>query len=308
MITAFRRWILGLTAIATVSALGDGRARAQTSGVIRLEHDFVLSNEQLIARVQAIERHLPAVPGEVLVKFRPGTELPAQVRALSVVRGGAQQARWVGDFLVVRSENEPNSVVLADVLARQPEVEWAQPNYISYLESVPNDPAYSRQWNMTMLNMPVAWDISGTRSTGVTVAVVDSGVTTVTASYNFPLWTGSQIATFPIPYRVNPDIGTSRFAASRDFIFWNGPVLDMVGHGTHVAGTVLQETNNQLGLAGIASHARLMALKACVGYWEFQFVRSALGIPGLSRWKTKADVQRVKWSPPFVMPRMPAPR
>jgi serine protease len=57
-------------------------------------------------------------------------------------------------------------------------------------------------------------------------------------------------------------------------------VLDMVGHGTHVAGTVLEETNNSLALAGIAYKARLMPLKACVGYWELQIHRSASGISG----------------------------
>jgi serine protease len=69
-------------------------------------------------------------------------------------------------------------------------------------------------------------------------------------------------------------------APGRDFVFWDGPVIDFVGHGTHVAGTVLQETNNNLGLAGIAYQARLLPLKACYGYWELQIVMSALGRPG----------------------------
>jgi serine protease len=114
----------------------------------------------------------------------------------------------------------------------------------------------------------------------VTVAVIDSGVTAVNATQPFPLWTGSRIALFNIPFRQNPDIAAARFGLSRDFVFWTGPVLDMVGHGTHVAGTVLQETNNSLALAGIASHARLMPLKACVGYWDLQILTSAQGIPG----------------------------
>jgi len=44
---------------------------------------------------------------------------------------------------------------------------------------------------------------------------------------------------------------------------------------------VLQETDNGVGLAGIAYRARLMPLKACYGYWEMQIVQSELGIPGL---------------------------
>ncbi len=51
----------------------------------------------------------------------------------------------------------------------------------------------------------------------------------------------------------------------------------MVGHGTHVAGTALEDTNNGIGLAGIAYRSRLMPLKACYGYWEIQIAQSAAG-------------------------------
>ena len=57
-------------------------------------------------------------------------------------------------------------------------------------------------------------------------------------------------------------------------------MLDMVGHGTHVAGTILQDTNNSLGFAGIAYSTRLMPVKACFGYWEVQIVQASLNIPG----------------------------
>lgn len=67
----------------------------------------------------------------------------------------------------------------------------------------------------------------------------------------------------------------------RDFVLWNGPVLDMIGHGTHLAGTVLQETDNGVGLAGIAFRGRLTPLKAGYAYCEVQIVQSELGIPGL---------------------------
>jgi serine protease len=245
-------------------------------------HQFLLDREQVAALVRAFNEGLAYVPGEVLVKFRTGLEPAQQASALSVVRGGLQstETRWIGNILHVRAPGEDNAEALADVLSRQPEVEWVQPNYLSRLKAVPNDPSYPRQWNFDLINMPLAWDISGTRSSGVTVAVIDSGVTVVSEAQLFPLWTGSRIASFNIPFRQNPDIAAARFGLSRDFVFWTGPVLDMVGHGTHVAGTVLQETNNALGLAGIASHARLMPLKACVGYWELQIVTSARGIPG----------------------------
>ena len=221
------------------------------------------------------------MPGEALVKFRAGFASAQQLRALSALRGGgATGARWIANTLLVHSDSEPNSQVMAEVLARQPEVEWAQPNYLYHLHLVPNDTSFASQWNMSLINMPAAWDISHGGSSTVTVAVIDSGVTQVSATFAFPLWTGTQFQTFGIPFRQNPDIAATRFVSPLDFVFWNGPVLDMVGHGTHVAGTVLQETNNNLGFAGIAYNARLMPLKVCVGSWELQFYQAAMNIPG----------------------------
>lgn len=243
---------------------------------------FLMDGDRLAGVVQAFNDRMPYVPGEVLIKFRPGFEAAQQTKALSVVRGGAQstQPKWIGDILHLRAPAEDNPEALAALLSLQPEVEWAQPNYLSWLKAIPNDPSYSRQWNLDLINMPAAWDISGHRSSSVTIAVIDSGVTVTNGVQIFPLWNGFRVGLFSIPFLQNPDIVASRFSQSRDFVFWTGPVLDMIGHGTHVAGTVLQETNNALGLAGIAPQARLMPLKACFGYWELQISISNAGVPG----------------------------
>jgi len=110
--------------------------------------------------------------------------------------------------------------------------------------------------------------------------VIDTGFTATTVTPVFSLWTGGAFEAVGIPFGANPDLSSARVARGRDFIFWDGPVLDTVGHGTHVAGTALQETNNGVGLAGVAYRATLMPLKACLGYWEIQILTSALGIPG----------------------------
>ena len=128
--------------------------------------------------------------------------------------------------------------------------------------------------------MPSAWDIDNGASDNIVVAVVDTGIATVTRSRTSSSGRVSGIETVAVPFRVNPDLGSTRMLTGRDFAFWTGPVIDMVGHGTHVAGTILQETNNALGVAGIAYRARLMPLKACLGYWEIQFALSARGAPG----------------------------
>src|SRR5262245_59780025 len=69
---------------------------------------FRLNRERLQARLHAIERGLDYIPGEVIVKFRPGTGPDLQARALSVARGAiaASDQQWVGDALLVRAAGE----------------------------------------------------------------------------------------------------------------------------------------------------------------------------------------------------------
>lgn len=245
----------------------------------------LLATEQAEQLRQAWNDGLTYIPGEVLVKFHTGVSETARARAAGVARGGvdASSARWIGDVFVARAAGEPDSEAFAGVLRRQPEVRWAQPNYLRRLSSVPNDPGYARQWNFDLIGMPSAWDINDGASDQIIVAVVDSGIATIAESFDFKLWTGRSFEMVAVPFRTNPDLGKQRVAAGRDFVFWDGPVIDMVGHGTHVAGTVLQETNNGLGLAGIAHRAQLLPLKACYGYWELQLTLSDRGTPGFVR-------------------------
>jgi serine protease len=241
-----------------------------------------MNEEQLLQILRAWNDDLAFVPGELLVKFEPGSSPAAQTRALTASLRGADLARsrWIGDVLLVATDGEPDAAVAATMLERQPEVQWAQPNYLRRRRSTPNDPSYTRQWNMNLIGMPRAWDINDGGSSTIKVAVIDSGVTTVNQSLSFTLWTGSRFETVSIPFATNPDIATARILPGRDFVFWEGAVLDMDGHGTHVAGTVLQETNNALGLAGVAYRASLMPLKICLSYWDLQLLQSRLGIPG----------------------------
>ena len=116
----------------------------------------------------------------------------------------------------------------------------------------------------------------------MTVAVIDTGVAERTTSYVWRLWNGRTFSLYSVPYAMNPDLNTSEFLPGRDYQFFTAgsPVLDMVGHGTHVAGTILQATNNAIGVSGIAYRSRLLPLKVCEGYWEFQILLGALGQRG----------------------------
>ena len=101
--------------------------------------------------------------------------------------------------------------------------------------TVPNDPLYAKQWNFKAIGVEQAWlDSNGG---GVTVAVIDTGVSPV------------------------PDLKETELADGYDFVNDRPDATDDNGHGTHVAGTIAQSTNNGYGVAGIAHGATIMPLK-----------------------------------------------
>src|SRR5438045_3265785 len=91
---------------------------AQDAGTTALAYPLYLTREQAIARVTAINERLPYVPGELLVKFKPGFGAREQTRALSVLRGGiqAEHSRWIGEMLYIRTASEPNAEAAANIL------------------------------------------------------------------------------------------------------------------------------------------------------------------------------------------------
>lgn len=113
-------------------------------------------------------------------------------------------------------------------------IQAMEPNY--YIKSLVNDPLYSKQWNLKQLNMEEVWK-SGTGK-GVVVAVIDSGVS-------------SNLA----------DLNKNRFVKGYNFVSKNDNFDDLHGHGSHVAGTIGQDTNNGKGVAGIAYNSKIMPLR-----------------------------------------------
>ena len=256
---------------------------ARISAQEPVAHRFKITPAQVAAYEMAAARKLNYLPGEVIVKFRQGVSVGAQTRALSALRSRPlpDRMKWIGDRVARLSVPEdPDSIRMAENLARQPEVEYAQPNWLRKARSIPNDPQFaSRQWNMSMLDMPRAWDLNA-GGAGVTVAVLDTGLNTVNANYSLKTWDGNAIVTSVMRFAISPDMDASRIVAPNDFVFWDGPVIDVEGHGTHVAGTIAQTTNNNFGFAGVAFNAKVMPLKICLSFWDFQIYFSETGVTG----------------------------
>jgi serine protease len=268
--------------IATGLLLFKESAQAQTpSGA--LPYSMILTPERALAFVQAADRNLGYLPGEVLVKFKAGATTTGQQRALMALRSRppVSDLQWIsGDTALHRDPVEWDATILAAQLAEQPEVAYAEPNYLRHSNATPNNPGFARQWNFTALDLPRAWDINPGAKANIIVAVIDTGITTVNQTFTFPTWNGTAIQNVSVPFRTNPELSSTRVVSPQDFIFWNGPVLDMVGHASHVSGTIGEDTNNGVAEAGIAYNASIMPVKVCVGFWEIQFAMSSRGVRG----------------------------
>ncbi len=132
---------------------------------------------------------------------------------------------------------------LIERIKHDPRVEYAEPNYEYEALMVPDDPKWEAQWSFRMIDAPNAWEIATGK--GVTVAVIDTGV----AFENYKR------------FRTVEDLRGTGFVKGYDFVNDTEHPNDDHGHGTHVAGTIAQTTNNGVGVAGIAYEANIMPLK-----------------------------------------------
>ena len=228
---------------------------------------------------EASRRNEPYVGGRVLVKWRAGRE--ADVRELTRDGIPARSAHRPdhADFTVLRIAEDANPEDVARRLSTRNDVVYAQPAYRVRTRLTPNDPRYAAQWNLPAIDMERAWDINGGGTSNTIVAVLDTGVAyrgglfryTARAfrfgGVNFPA-----LGPIDVSFALAPDLGPpDRFVSPRDFIWDDELPFDLDGHGTHVAGTLGQATNNSIGVAGVAFNVKIMPVKVIDGEWDFIF-------------------------------------
>lgn len=112
-----------------------------------------------------------------------------------------------------------------------------------WVPEFPNDPRFSEQWSFQTVGGQNAWGYATGR--GVVVAVVDTGIAC------------EDVDGF---HKVS-DLAETKCIKGYNFVSDNDNASDDQGHGTHVAGTIAQSTNNALGVAGLAFDCALMPVK-----------------------------------------------
>lgn len=206
----------------------------------------------------------PYVPGEVLVKFKPSVSVQARKAAVAAL-GGVVQTSLKNNAMHVKLNAGQTVAAAVATYGSDPNVEYAQPNYIYHITAVPNDPVYGQSWALKNtaqtvisgtytpnagvagndMNVEPAWGHI-TDCSSVVVAVVDSGV-----NYNQEDLAGNMWASAAYP---NHGANFTGEGAAND-------PMDLNGHGTHVAGIIGAVGNNNIGTSGVCWKATIMAVR-----------------------------------------------
>ena len=223
-------------------------------------------------------------PGELIVRLHPGVSIK-RFRAFSRNLGAksvspifsritpAGQHPLLSRIYLVRFPATLSLEQLKQRFAEHALIEDVEMNRLNRFcaETTPNDPRYSDQWNLKVMNLPKAWNIEQGKPC-VTVAVVDSGIQREHPEFHNQLWQNpGEIASNDIDDDENgyvDDINGWDFSDAPslqgigDWKKRDNVPDDETGHGTQVAGIIGAEANNRIGIAGVAWGCRLMPLRS----------------------------------------------
>ncbi len=179
-------------------------------------------------------------------------------------------------YTVVKSKSLSTAELMAKMKA-DPNVEYAEPNYIYYPNTLPNDTHVNLLWGQNNtgqtvngqsgtidadMDAPEAWNKS-TGSTDVVIAVIDTGVDYTHEDLATNMWTNP--GEIPGNGLDDDSNGYVDDVYGIDAAHNTGDPMDQEidngGHGTHVAGTIAAVGNNGKGVVGVSWKSKIMALK-----------------------------------------------
>jgi subtilisin family serine protease len=208
-------------------------------------------------------------PGEVLVRFRPGTVRRSMLS--SHARLGAVIKREYQSVPGLQLAQLTSEVSLSRALRsyrRDPNVLYAEPNYIVHPFTVPNDPSFSQQWGLSNfgqdggtsgadVNAQQAWNVT-TGSQNVVVAVIDSGMDYTHPDLAANVWSSPTVFSQTVNgVAISCPAGTHGFNA----VAGSCDAMDDLGHGTHISGIIGAVGNNGVGVSGVNWNVKMLACK-----------------------------------------------
>ena len=242
----------------------------------------------------------PAMAAGVIVKYREGTK-PAELRA--VVHSLSDSAVTITSVaprvraFVTEIAPVADAAELAAELEQRSDVEWAEPNGISYpLADSPwpvpvNDPYSTNLRNVWDIRGPentsvttlqvTPWPVGGystkapalwpaTSGRGLVVAVLDTGIIAshpdlapnLVPGYDMvSAGAGGSLISANDGDGRDPDAGDPGDWSTANLCYSGQGARNSTWHGTHVAGTIGAVGNNGVGVVGVAPGVRIQPLR-----------------------------------------------
>ncbi|HEX8145996.1 MAG TPA: S8 family serine peptidase [Pyrinomonadaceae bacterium] len=225
---------------------------------------------------------------EVLVRFKPGVSAERMREIAASLNDRVEdEIESVGGLAAIDDLDDEEAARVAEEYASLPEVEYAEPNFrieadpigVSYSSGFsgrsaealpaggPNDPLLGEQWGLVNtgqrngraeadISAFAAWDkTQGSKK--VVVAVLDSGV-----DYTHPDLAGNMWhRPADLEMYVDPQLGLVDDSEGYSAVESERDPMDENGHGTHCAGIVGAEGDNNLGITGVNWRVEIMPLK-----------------------------------------------
>jgi thermitase len=185
----------------------------------------------------------PPVSEQIIVRYRAGTDAAERADTRAAAETVHEDAMRLPNAEVVAVTEGTRADALAELRA-DPDVVWAEPNQL--VQPATSDPGWTYLWGMfndgsggmrvdADIDALQAWTVS--QGAGITVGVVDTGVQS-----------------------AHPDL-TGRLVTGYNAMDGTTETTDALGHGTHVAGIIAANSDNGIGVAGIAPQATIQPIK-----------------------------------------------
>ncbi|MEM7180834.1 MAG: S8 family serine peptidase [Spirochaetota bacterium] len=216
------------------------------------------------------------VEGEVVIKWKASASEAKKQSWSAKSSDKSRQKKRVNVLKLNRKKEKKTTQEIVKQLQQDPDVEYAEPNYIYHKLTVPNDPEYSQLWGAKNsgqsisnpsynsnnpgisgydMNLEAAWD-KQTDCSSTLVAVIDSGVNYNHEDLQDNLWDGSSCVN-----EFGSLIAGDCPHHGWNYVDSNNDTMDYDGHGTHVMGTLASIGNNSLGATGVCWSAKVMIVK-----------------------------------------------
>ena len=210
--------------------------------------------------------HIDYMPNEILVKYKQNATvlgIQTSIDAIGENVGSIRKANGIQQ--IIFNENEDIQQRL-EQLKQNPNVEFAQLNYIYRKAVAPNDALYNNLWGLNNtipgkegndINAESAWTHASDCS-NVTVAVVDTGISWNHEDLNMNIWSNTDESVTSTDSDGNGFVDDTR---GWDFIDNDNNPDDDDGHGSHVAGTIGAIGNSGIGITGVCWSVKIMPVR-----------------------------------------------